>query len=66
MKKLSRKEMKDVTGGIVTKTIWYCRDTPNLPYMTVGTCSTTDPYAHCGEYSCYNSNVVCTGAELCP
>ncbi|MDB4918413.1 hypothetical protein [Mucilaginibacter sp.] len=66
MEKLTKKEMKLVTGGVGIKYVWHCRDTPSLPYMTAGTCSSNDPAVFCGEYSCINSGVECTGGEFCP
>lgn len=66
MEKLTKAEMKLVTGGVGTKYIWHCQDTPTSPFMTAGTCSSNDPAVFCGEYSCINSGVVCTGGEYCP
>ncbi|MBB3056709.1 hypothetical protein [Mucilaginibacter gotjawali] len=66
MKPLSRAEMKKVTGGVLMKYIWHCRDTATSDYMIAGTCASSDPSAFCGEYSCLNSGVVCTGGEYCP
>jgi hypothetical protein len=66
MEKLTREEMKKVSGGVGMKYIWHCQDTASSPFMTAGTCSSGDPAVYCGEYSCINSGVTCTGGEYCP
>ena len=65
-KPLSRAEMKQVTGGMPQKYIWYCADYAGGPTGPPGTCAATNPVTFCGEYSCYNTGVLCSGGEYCP
>jgi len=66
MKPLTRAEMRTVTGGVGQKYIWHCQDTPTSGFMIAGTCSDSNPAVFCGEYSCINSGVTCSGGEFCP
>jgi hypothetical protein len=64
MEKLSREELKKVTGGHPMVTIWKCQDVQGGPYISTA-CYWEDPAGgpFCPEYSCYNTGVLCSPAN---
>jgi hypothetical protein len=64
-KKLSREEMKSISGGIILH-IWHCQDVPGGPYISVA-CSSGNPAGrpNCPEYSCFDTGVSCSTATGC-
>jgi hypothetical protein len=67
MKKLSRKEIKNVTGGVVGQSYqWRCYSSEAGGYYL--TCADVDPTAHCapcGYSDCVNTGVSCNWTTAC-